>query len=268
MSRLPSSVPLPEVGNYTDEIVFGNLGLPVGFDQEQLLVNLRGIKRICTVGILGHVSILSGGGEAGELETQITGWDDSGTATLSGLKVKRKEVTTSTNSYWHHPDAWGPDVTIHTNSNEMQARIKDEDARYERGLSDPKAWAKQLNEAVRNGLDQAAYDVTFKLMAGTDEIPKSGIALSFYGVTVAIAMLSAGNLGGFKDGILVSEGLLQGMNYLMLLGAEVSYLKHKPSRPHRPFVEGPHSVCPIVPVDRYLLTNGLVNFSRLIKARK
>ena len=54
-SELPTHVPLPEVENYTDHVVFGNMNLPVGFDEERLLVNLRAFRRVQRVAGLGQM---------------------------------------------------------------------------------------------------------------------------------------------------------------------------------------------------------------------
>lgn len=57
-------VPLPDVPEYTDDIIFGNLGLPSGFDQERLLVNIRGMQRVRAAALMGSISIVSERGEA------------------------------------------------------------------------------------------------------------------------------------------------------------------------------------------------------------
>lgn len=51
------AVPLPEVPEYTEDLVFGHLGLPQGFDESRLLVNIAAFNSVRKAGGLGSISI-------------------------------------------------------------------------------------------------------------------------------------------------------------------------------------------------------------------
>lgn len=50
-------VPLPDVPQFTDNIEFTSLGLPVGYDDERLLVNLDAIDRVRKIAGFGQLTV-------------------------------------------------------------------------------------------------------------------------------------------------------------------------------------------------------------------
>jgi hypothetical protein len=74
-------VPLPEVANVTDTIVFGNLGLPNGLDPEHLLVNVQRLELFQKIAGLGIISITAAPAKNMQYQTAITGIDQFGAAT-------------------------------------------------------------------------------------------------------------------------------------------------------------------------------------------
>lgn len=150
-------VPLPEVDKYTDSLVFGNLGLPVGFDQERLLVNVPGINRIQKVAGLGMLSIIGYRGEREPDTYQISGVSHSGIATFGGMfksdKADLSDVEVDFPRSVSIIDK--PDIKIKVNGAEIQERITEKPDKYPRGVFDPNAQAKYLNKSLKAGLYKA-----------------------------------------------------------------------------------------------------------------
>ncbi len=119
--KIPRAIPLPEVGEYTDDVIFGNLGLPVGFDDERLLVNLRGINRIRAIAGLGTVSIVGERGDISTYDYDVTGSND-GAATL-GAVSKQPKVKSSNGSveFRFGSSLYGDaDTTVAVNNSEIE----------------------------------------------------------------------------------------------------------------------------------------------------
>ncbi len=142
VKRLPTNVPLPEVNQYADELTIGNLGLPVGFDDERLLVNLRAFHRVRAVAGLGDISIVGTSGDVGGYDYQIGSTDESGTASLGAVSKRHNKPLSSANISWPlGTSSFGkPDVTVEVNNSETQEQVKDVagseglfDAKVERG---------------------------------------------------------------------------------------------------------------------------------------
>jgi hypothetical protein len=86
MNKLPKVVPLPTVEQYTDDIVFGGLGLPVGFDEERLQIHLRNIERVRLLGGLGQISVY--GSRDFDKQSAWVEVDSSGAASIKkGLNI-------------------------------------------------------------------------------------------------------------------------------------------------------------------------------------
>ena len=156
--KIPRTVPLPYVADYTDDIVLGNLGLPVGFDDERLLVNLRGINHIRRLAGLGKTSIVGERGDTTSYDYDITSFDTSGTATFGAKsKINRVNLVSEGVKFPTASTLYGkPEVTIKLNSAEIDERIRLHHGTN--GLFEAKPRAKLLNSAVQNGLASAAID--------------------------------------------------------------------------------------------------------------
>lgn len=61
----PTIVPLPELANYTDDVVVHSLGLPQDFDKSRLGVNLTAFSRVQTLSGLGRINIMAISGSSG-----------------------------------------------------------------------------------------------------------------------------------------------------------------------------------------------------------
>jgi hypothetical protein len=173
--KLPKAVPLPEVPHYTEDIIFGGLGFPVGFDQSSLIVNLRHINRIRSIAGLQVVSMFATGTNDEPLDMGISNIDDQGTATV-GFAAKRhkKPIQTSSLDYGHSlgPFLGQPDLAIKVNNTELEKRIEETD-KYPKGVFDSKARAKFLNKALKRGLADASFEASFSKF-------KVALSASFY----------------------------------------------------------------------------------------
>lgn len=158
MSKTPNIVPLPEVADHTDNIIFGNLGLPSGFDNERLLVNLRRINWLRAAAGISEVSFIGEQGGTTTHDYEVTGIDAGGTATLSG-KSKKSVVPVSSGSLSFPYTGTGfgnPSATVTVNTSEINHRIRNKHGIA--GEFEAKPRAKFLDLAIRRGLRQAAYD--------------------------------------------------------------------------------------------------------------
>ena len=183
--RLPVKVPLPEVPRYTDEIVFGELMFPVGFDQEQLEVYLRAIQRVRKAAMLGSISVVGIKGDVSSYDYDITGIDSSGAGTFSGKLKKHKQDLSGCNVTYPTPVTIfdRPKVVIEVNTNESDERIRESGDEYDKGLVDPYARAKFLNKALRTGLRNACIDANI-------DTKKILSASMYYGIFGSIPPIS------------------------------------------------------------------------------
>jgi hypothetical protein len=163
-SKLPTRVPLPEVPHYTEDIVFGGLGLPVGFDQSSLIVNLRSFDRIRKVAGLATVNVFAASSDQEQFDAGITGVGSQGTATV-GLAGKRTKKPVASGAVDYHNSALQdigatPSATIKIDNTEIETRIE-EGEKYKKGVFDQQARAKFLNKAIKRGLSEAGFSASF-----------------------------------------------------------------------------------------------------------
>ncbi|HVX23875.1 MAG TPA: hypothetical protein VG992_00835 [Candidatus Saccharimonadales bacterium] len=187
-SKLPRLVSLPEVSEYTDNVVFGNLGLPVGFDDERLQVNLRAFRRVQRVAGLATVSVVSAAGERDQFDFNISGVDADGAATMRGAAKRHKQPLSTGNTQFPADTTMfdNPDVIIKVNTGEVEARTQTSE-KYKKGLLDPKAQARFLDKAVRRGLTEASWH------ANVDKF-KIGYGLRTYGMFAGLALLGGSDI--------------------------------------------------------------------------
>lgn len=157
---LPSAVPLPEVCHYEEQtqVVFGNLGLPQGFDEERLIVNLKRIDQIRRWAGLGTISITSETGTNEPYDITVTSVDSDGAIT-SGKVGKRTakpigQTTVDTQTALQSLMT-DPNTHIKRDTTESQERIR-EAHMDNRGELSPKAQAAMLNACVKRGLYTAS----------------------------------------------------------------------------------------------------------------
>lgn len=157
VQKIPQYVPLPEVSSYTDEVIFGNLNLPIGFDDERLLVNVRAFNRVRAAAGLGRVSVHAESGVTPDFSATISGLDASGAASLGA--VSRGEKRSSAIGNVRYPSAASmydrPDADVSIDSSVMDESLRGST------LRDPRPRARSLDRAVRVGLMDASRNANF-----------------------------------------------------------------------------------------------------------
>ncbi|OVE78819.1 hypothetical protein BVY00_01750 [bacterium G20] len=263
--RLPNRVPLPDVPQHTEDIVFGYLGLPTGFDEERILVNLRAIGRVRSAAGLGVISVTSYRGESQPYDIQISDVDSSGTATTSVI-AKRHEKPLANGSVRYPTGSSSydyPDAFIKIDSTELEARI-DEDDSYKRGVFDTLAQAKFLDNGLRQGLRQASRDATF------DKIKLFNSA-QYYGLISLLAEFASSRPPEIVIGAFVAAGPI--MRNLRALVANLStFDKDKGIHSMQDFRDMSQRLRQSFFVgcepDRFVAASGIITASRIIKSRK
>jgi hypothetical protein len=255
--KLPRRVALPEVSRYTEDIVFGGLDFPLGFDQSSLIVSLRSFDRIRKVAGLGTINVFAANSEAEPFDTGVTGVDAQGAATMGMAGKRRKKPVASSSLDFSHSEMGGrvllgkPDAIIKVDNTEVEKQIE-ENGRYKKGVFDPKARAVFLNKAVTKGLSEANFSASFS-------VPK--LALSGINYSIALAMLAPDQ----PPEVILANGLLAQMLVSGLYG-----FVHSMERGGKPIdyiKQGRFSLFYGLTPDRYLAGNGLIAASKLIRAR-
>lgn len=209
--KLPKVVPLPKVGDYTSHVVFGNLGLPVGFDEEQLLVNLRGFQRVQKLAALGDITIHGATGESGTYEHNVDGINGDGSITLRGVAKRQKNpLSQGIVTYPEQRTIYGedyssfynkPDVTIKVNNAETHERIQENSDRFPRRDFDPSARAFFLNKAIRQGLVTASKDANVSNAKVKEGLQRYAIGVAIVyllgsrSIQEAVALAAASGVG-------------------------------------------------------------------------
>ena len=199
MSKELRAVPLPEVAEYTDAIQIGSLGLPQGFDDERVLVNVGAIERFRKAEGLGELTI-----QATYLESShpaVAGMDRQGTAVLENLRSASSRKLTRI-SYMDD----GPELddamenlsrkfpgigfafnmilsnmrTLRLNNMALTLDLRERDMharahKTPRSVLDPKFQGNYLNTAVREGL----WSINQKINADRYLMTTSGLIAGF-----------------------------------------------------------------------------------------
>ena len=147
-SQLPSRVPLPEVSQHTDRIEFESLGLPEGFAEDRLTVNLRALALAQTLAGLGSITVRT---EEERHYPEI----DGRLGSLAGSIVYFPTNETRLDN---------PEVLVKINQTGVHQRIEAE--HRPKGLLEPRAQAKYLNRALVQGLSQASSSANFDWRKG------------------------------------------------------------------------------------------------------
>lgn len=250
--KIPRAVPLPEVGKHTDDVVFGNLGLPVGFDDERILVNLRCINRVRAVAGLGSVSVIGEKGDTSSYDYNVTSMD-SGAATFGAVSKQNKTPASSGSVTFPTPSTlFGKaDTTIAINNSEIEERLRTKHGTI--GLYEPVPRARELNAAVKTGLAHAAID------ANIDK-GKLKMAVRLYGIMGAFGIAA-----GASPGRALLIPAVMGPMFLNLHVLRESSMYQK--NPFPIWRELRQSLLVGPALDRVVVANGILKCSRLMKAR-
>ena len=253
MRSVPADVPLPDVPRHTDDVIFGALDIPVGFDQDRVLINLRAFQRIRAVAGLGTISISAGKPEAEQFDADIDGIDVQGTASLRGIGRRQRNPLSSSRLQFPIPTftVYGqPDVSILVNNSEIESRV-DESEKYPRGMADEKARSIYLNSAVIKGLSTAIR------RANIDK--DKGMASAFYlAITAGLVAFHPAPEVASIYGVGSNTTCAYLNTYRSIFDNEDSATVFKNYR---------HSFFAGCTFDRYALSRGILACSTLIKAR-
>jgi hypothetical protein len=259
--KLPTSVTLPDIATYTSDIIFGNLGLPVGFDEERLVVSLRSIERVRSIAGLGTLSIAAERGETRDFDYSSVGVSPSGAAFLGAYRKQPKKPLSRTDI--HFPLGSGydqPAVSITISNTEAEERIYDQGDRYERGVFSPEARARFMHASIKKGLREAS------LMANFD-LQKLRQATIYYGVLLGLSGLFGANEKKLIPATLLFGPVLKNISSAQMV---IDYNLRKPKeeelgvrdtlkRLRQSFFVGPA-------LDRIVMANAVISPGKLIKA--
>jgi len=145
MARLPNTVPLTQVTEYTEDITFGELWLPPDFDQERIQIRLHSLDRARSIGGLGHLSIVGVQGQ-GEERPIATGH--------ANLKP-----TVNWIGVIFQTDVEGSVIKINVDRRDAELQGRNEQTLDKNVMLDPKVQAKYLNSSIRAGLKGACKEV-------------------------------------------------------------------------------------------------------------
>jgi hypothetical protein len=254
--RLPKAVPLPEISQHTENIVFGGLGLPVGFDQERVTVNLRKLDYFRQAAGLNAISIVSTAGETEPTDATITSVNEQGAATV-GLLGKRVKTPLSSTTLRYPVDNDimfnRPNAVVKINNTELETRLEEKPEKYEKGAFDIKGRASFLNRAVKRGLAEANFDSSFSMYRGvlTGGWAGAQAFLVKLGVEAPLEALGAGLLG----------------NMWMAGWTSMQYGDGDPIKRMKIFKEHRYSLFYGLTPDRYVAAQGVLTAGKIVKAR-
>lgn len=261
-AAIPRKVPLPELGNYTDEVVFGNLGLPVGFDQERLLVNLRVINRVRAAAGLGIIAASTESPGTSPQDMAVLGLDGSGAATMGAVSKRQQQRLSRSDLTFPRPSsAFGrPDVKIRINKSEIQERIREKNG--VEGEYSPKPVAKYLNAALKQGLESAIVDANFDMHKLHAAIP----AYSATGILIALnSKLTGSDPAELALQTVVATPVLMSGTILFL--AEIAHLQGKIDNPLELWKQFRKSLFFGPTPDRALAGAAMLNTARIISVQ-
>jgi hypothetical protein len=249
------------VSHYSEDVVFGSLGLPTGFDDERLLVNLRGINRVRSIAGLGIVSVVGERGEITTYDHDITSMSPSGEATLGAKQKEHKvglvegNVTFPTGSSF----LGSADTVVKVNTAEIDNRIRTKHGIA--ALYEAKPRAKLLNESMKDGLNAAVIDANMDM----EKFKMFAKMYGFFGLMGAMSdhPMRAVGIGAIAAPVLLNLGILQ----QAILHSQGKTKEEVSADMLRFWKEFRKSVSVGIAVDRMALASLAVRSQRLIKAQ-
>lgn len=259
MPRSPFAeyVPLPDVGEHSDRITIGQLGLPVGFDESALLLNVKGIERAATVAGLSRIAITGGEGAHDQESFSISGIGSDGSIAAGGLrKVRQAPLYTDTpspisrnaiNRYYRPKE-------LRLNMSGVEAKIQADGRRWQRGLLDPGARAHYMNKGLQDAVWRAGIESHTLLRRDT-----RSSALSFGGAFGLGELINA-NLPGDVTG-LTALGFAIALFHAIDKAGDIGDQRNASSELPRRIVYA----VPSVPIERLPLTAVVAYSTRMIR---
>src|SRR5581483_5639423 len=214
MSRhYPSKVPLPDVGNYTEDIMIGKLGFPANLDIERINIHLRSLETVRQAGGLGHLAIKGVYEDESDLKINTIGSDGTATA-LSTVSIETDPSafgSTIINPFSYLPTKYmGPllneevSSTIKVNLSKRDRLLRKEEAYNPNAALTLDFHARFLNRAIRRGL------VSSSIHANADS-PRTALTIAVYG-------------GLLSGRYAIDGGKINAQDLLTLFTARTSYL--------------------------------------------
>lgn len=158
-------VPLDQVQSSRARFV---VTLPEFVDKNQIGVNLKGLDRMCKLGGISHIKVVTTEGDTSQFVPTIVGVSKNGEAIAGKTGVKTSVPTFTVESEKSrqgldgslfglpHAASW-INTTVNINTNEVADRIKD-DPKWDHGVNSSNAWAYHLNEAVKKGVTETGFN--------------------------------------------------------------------------------------------------------------
>lgn len=157
MSSKIGFVPLGEVNEYTDVLTVGNLGLPSGFDSDQLELHVERTIARARLAEVGHLSINGYRGDTTKRDFGVGGVSGQGVGTavrsaiVTRAKIHQSEINQGETDGHGRAYKW-LDARAWINNAEIEDRIKQDGDRWDKGLWDPAARAKYMDAALKGGI--------------------------------------------------------------------------------------------------------------------
>lgn len=258
MSKLMSISELSERERVTPDLpMVWDFQLPPHVDAERLQINVSRLRLLHRIGAFAASLVTSYNGEVSEYTPGITGINADGSALVGKAGVAKKSDK-SKGAYADIADEYcnenfGTTVAVHQlNKPELASQVADRKQASE--ISEEKAWANQLDEALRHSMRQSARDhLTRRNYAGLRAV---GYWNGVYGVL--------GTIGAIAE---VRPTIGLGVYAFLQTVPELeraARIKFFNENPNRRFSLFPSIVQP----DRYAAVNGLARVSGLVRAQK
>lgn len=252
-------MPLPEVGEYTDMITVGALGLPVGFDESALVLNVGGMLRLNAMAGLGKVTIVGEQGEPTKFSADIGSVSGDAIA-LRGIRVAKKAPLYNQQPSYDDPEYGNVGVfaqysqrsailSLNTTANTESIRA-DGTKKWPRSELEPAAQARYMNQGLKAAIIHEAVE------SFTSDQIDAGIIGSVLGLIYTAGALTGGPGFGVY-GVFCGTAA-----YQVLAEVEHRFRKHHhPDTPPRI-----RSILPQVHPDRIVATYALARMTRLMKS--
>ena len=264
MPKQPGLVPIAEVGEYTDQITIGELGLPVGFDLDQLQLHVGRTLRMARFGSIGHLGISGFRGEVSEQGYGIGGISDSGVGTATGaVTISKAELHASEgdflHEYYHGPGYAWHNVKVKVNNAEIEERIRNDGDKWDRSVFDPFARAKYMNSALKKGMLEATKSNMLGEQPGRTIM--SSALLELTGVNI---YMLAGNLRPLSA--LALRTLVGSVSTVANHGIQSA--AHKDNKVGHPLPPRMFSLARNIYYDRLAMMHAVAPFGKLVTAKR
>jgi len=242
MSRRANFVPLSQFEESCWDVKLPEYVDPdrIGIHTSRLgvLANLAGYK--------DHVHVISADGDTTQHNPMIVGNDSQGNAfgAMGGVKPARLSNVEGLDYDRRGTIHTSPFLQITVNTKEMTQRLQHKKA----NVRTPEPWAAQLNDAIGNGLRDAAWEH----MIGHPKYPEI--------INAVWAGMIAGVTAPEASGPLALSSVAMGICMMNSLKGVSSIFANAPAR------EVCWSVLPIIHPDRALAVTGLTHMCKIVKA--